>query len=64
MNIGTKRGDINEKSSMLWYKGLGHNLNERLERLVKDKILWKNLDFRFSVCVDGMKNPPCCGINV
>lgn len=40
---------------MLWYKCLGHNLEDRLERLVKDKVL-HNLDFTyFRECVVGIK---------
>jgi hypothetical protein len=54
-NVGTKRSLINENSSILWHKRLGHISRERLERLVKDEVL-ENLDFTdFGVCVDCIK---------
>ena len=54
-SIGIKRGLINENSSNLWHKRLGHISRERLERLVKDGIL-PNLDFTdLGVCVDCIK---------
>jgi len=34
-NVGTKRGLVNECSTYLWHKCLGHISKERLERLVK-----------------------------
>lgn len=54
-NVGLKRGLINEKSSILWHKRLGHISKDRIERLVKTGIL-DNLDFTdFEVCVDCIK---------
>ena len=54
-NVGTKRSLINENSSNLWHKRLGHISRERLERLVKDGIL-PNLDFTdLGMCVDCIK---------
>jgi transposase InsO family protein len=54
-NVGTKHSLINENSSNLWHKRLGHISRERLERLVKDGIL-PNLDFTdLGVCVDCIK---------
>ena len=54
-NVGTKRGSANEQSTYLWHKRLGHISKERMERLVKKKIL-PNLDFTYlSVCVDCIK---------
>jgi transposase InsO family protein len=54
-NVGTKRSLINENSSILWHRRLGHISKERLERLVKDEI-FPNLDFTdFDVCVDCIK---------
>ena len=54
-NVGTKHNLINENSSNLWHKRLGHISRERLERLLKDGIL-PNLDFtNLSVCVDCIK---------
>ena len=35
---------INENSSILWHKRLGHISRERIEKLVKERIL-QNLDF-------------------
>ena len=54
-NFGTKRNLINESSSYLWHKRLGHISKERMKRLVKDGIL-HNLDFTdLDVCVDCIK---------
>ena len=54
-NVGTKRSLMNENSSNLWHKRLGHISRERLERLVMDGIL-PNLDFTdLGVCVDCIK---------
>ena len=50
-NVGTKRGRMEENSSILWHKRLGHIFRERLEKLIKDRIL-SNLDFTdFGICV-------------
>ncbi|KAL6340144.1 hypothetical protein AAG906_040580 [Vitis piasezkii] len=43
-NVGSKHGLINENSSILWHRRLGHISRERIERLVKEGIL-QNLDF-------------------
>ena len=54
-NVGSKCGLINENSSILWHRRLGHISRERIERLVKEGIL-QNLDFTdFHVCVDCIK---------
>lgn len=54
-NVGTKRSLIDENSSFLWHKRLGHISRERLERLVKNEVL-PNLDFTdLGVCVDCIK---------
>ncbi|RVW81914.1 Retrovirus-related Pol polyprotein from transposon TNT 1-94 [Vitis vinifera] len=54
-NVGSKRGLINENSSILWHRRLGHISRERIERLVKEGIL-QNLDFTdFHVCVNCIK---------
>jgi hypothetical protein len=54
-NVGTKRSLINENSSILWHRRLGHIPKERLERLVKDEIL-PNPNFTdFDVCVDVLR---------
>ena len=59
MNIvGSKRGRIDENSSMLWHKRLGHISRQRIERLIKDGIL-HNLDFSdYDTCVDCVKGKP------
>ena len=45
----------NENSAYLWHKHLGHVSKERLQRLVKNKIL-PNLDFvDLGLCVDCIK---------
>ena len=54
-NVGIKRSLINENSSMLWHRRLGHISIERIKRLVKDGVL-KTLDFTdFGTCVDCIK---------
>ena len=54
-NVGTKRNLINESSSYLWHKRLGHISKERMKRLMKDGI-FPNLDFTdLDVCVDCIK---------
>ena len=37
--VGSKRSKINENSSTLWHKRLGHISRDRIERLVKNEIL-------------------------
>ena len=39
VHIGTKRCNINEDSSMLWHRRLGHISIDRIKRLVKDGVL-------------------------
>jgi len=52
---GLKHRLINENSSMLWHKHLGHISRERLERLVSKGIL-NLLDFTdFKICVECVK---------
>ena len=47
-----KRLKLNDKSSILWHKHLGHISKHRMERLIKDEIL-PDLDFLdFDTCVD------------
>nr|KYP32060.1 Retrovirus-related Pol polyprotein from transposon TNT 1-94 [Cajanus cajan] len=54
-NIGTKRSLVNERSSFLWHRHLGHISRERMKRLIKNKIL-PNLDFTdLNICVDCIK---------
>ena len=51
----SKRLRLNEKSSTLWHKRLGHIYRQRMERLVKDEIL-PDLDFLdFETYVDCIK---------
>ena len=51
-NVGTKCGLVNEHSTYLWHKRLGHIFKERLVRLVKNEIL-SDLDFTdLNICVD------------
>lgn len=55
VQTGTKRCNINENSSMLWHRRLGHISIERIKRLVKDGVL-NTLDFvDFETCVDCIK---------
>ena len=54
-NVDIKCSVINEKSSTLWHKRLGHIFIERIKRLVNDEVL-KALDFtNFDICVDCIK---------
>ena len=54
-SLGIKRNIINEDSSILWYRRLGHISIERVKRLVKDGVL-STLDFTdFDTCVDCIK---------
>ena len=53
---GSKHLRLNEKSSTLWYKHLGHISRQRIERLIKDEILL-DLDFSdFNTCVYCIKS--------
>ena len=55
VQTGIKRCNINENSSMLWHRILGHISIERIKRLVKDGVL-NTLDFAdFKTCVDCIK---------
>ncbi|XP_028063904.1 uncharacterized protein LOC114267114 [Camellia sinensis] len=54
-SVNKKRKRVNEKSSMLWHKRLGHISRERMEHPIKDGIL-SSLDFSdFSTCVNCIK---------
>ncbi|XP_042983318.1 uncharacterized protein LOC122312714 [Carya illinoinensis] len=54
-SVGIKRNFLNEKSSLLWHKRLGHISIERMRRLVKEGVL-QDLDFTdFKNCVDCIK---------
>ncbi|KAH9648506.1 Integrase catalytic domain-containing protein [Citrus sinensis] len=53
--VSSNRARLDENSSMLWHKRLGHISKQRMERLIKDDIL-HNLDFSdFGTCVDCIK---------
>ena len=55
VHIGTKRCVMNEDSSMLWHRRLGHISIQRIKRLVNDGVL-STLDFTdFHTCVDCIK---------
>jgi len=55
VQIGIKRCNINENSSMLWHQRLGHISIERIKRFVKDGVL-NTIDFDdFKTCVDYIK---------
>ena len=54
-DIDIKHCIINENSSMLWHRRLGHISKEKITRLVKDGVL-HTLDFAdFGTCVDCIK---------
>ena len=53
--FGTKHGLVNENSTYLWHKRLGHISKERLEILVKNEI-FQELDFTdLGICVECIK---------
>ena len=55
VHIGTKRCNINEDSSMLWHRRLGHISIDRIKRLVKYGVL-STLDYTdIETCVDCIK---------
>ena len=54
-NIATKKGVVNEKSSMLWHKRLCYIFIERIKRLVKGGV-FKALEFiDFGTCINCIK---------
>lgn len=54
-SLRKKRNRVNENSSILWHKRLGHISREVMERLIKDEIL-TSLDFSdFTSCVECIK---------
>ena len=56
VHTGTKRCNINEDSSMLWHRRLGHISIDRIKRLVNDGVL-STLDYTdFEICVDCIKD--------
>ena len=55
VTAGLKRCVMNEESSMLWHRRLGHISIERIKKLVNDKVL-STLDFAdFETCVNCIK---------
>ena len=53
--IGPKRSRVDENSSILWHRHLGHISRPWIERLIKEGIL-HDLDFSdFDTCVDCVK---------
>ena len=55
VHVGTKRCVMNEDSSMLWHRRLGHISIDRIKRLVNDGVL-STLNFTdFETCVDCIK---------
>ena len=55
VHIGTKRCNVNEDSSMLWHRRLGHISIDRIKRFVKDGVL-STLDYTdLETCVDCIK---------
>jgi len=54
-NVGTKHILLNERSTFLWHKRLGHISREMMERLMKNEIL-PDLDFMdLNICMDCIK---------
>ena len=55
VHIGTKRCVMNEDSSMLWHRRLGHIFIQIIKRLLNDGVL-STLDFTdFDTCVECIK---------
>lgn len=55
VDYGIKMSKIDENSSKLWHRRLGHISIKRVKRLMNDKVL-SNLDFtHFNICVDCIK---------
>ena len=55
VTVGLKRCVMNEESSMLWHRRLGHISIERMKKLVNDRVL-STLDFAdFETCVNCIK---------
>ena len=55
VHVGTKRCVMNEDSSVLWHRRLGHISIERIKRLVNDAV-FSTLNFTdFETCVDCIK---------
>ena len=55
VQIGIQRCVVNEDSSILWHRRLGHISIDRIKRLVNDGVL-STLDFiDFATCVDCIK---------
>jgi GAG-pre-integrase domain/Integrase core domain len=53
--VGIKRANIDDNSAYLWHKRFGHISKDRIQRLVKNKVL-PNLDFTdFGTCIDCIK---------
>ena len=54
-NAGVKRCVMNEESSMLWHRRLGHTFIQRTKRLVNDGVLGAPDFTDFETCVDCIK---------
>ena len=55
VTVALKRCVMNEESSMLWHRRLGHISIERMKKLVNDRVL-STLDFAdFETCVNCIK---------
>ena len=50
--IGKKRLVMDENSSFLWHRRLGHISIDRIKRLVNDRVLKTNDFTDFATCVD------------
>ena len=56
VQIGTKRCVMNEDSSTLWHRRLGHISVDRIKRLVNNEILSTLDSIAFNTCVDCIKD--------
>lgn len=56
VSVGSKHGTLNENSSMLWHRHLGHISKDRIMRLVREEEL-ATLDFTdFIICIYCIKS--------
>ena len=55
IQIGTKRRVINNDSSILWHRWLGHISIDRIKRLVNDGVLSNSNFTDFDTCTDCIK---------
>ena len=53
--IGKKRSKVDENSSMLWHESLSHISKERMQKLIKEGVLYDLHFSNFDTCIDCIK---------